>query len=680
MKKNSLISNFFLFDQDNIFATCSSCHKKLKSIPSNLKRHIFSQHPNIAANLNSNEVNNLDISTSSSQSNEKTSQTIKIVMSKSKVYESVVGLIAINNLPINLVTYESFKLLLDPIVQSLNMTLNKHIVNDKIKYAASEIRCLIMQQVKNKLISLKIDTATRFQKSVLGVNAQFIIDDKIEIRTLGMLEIVKAHTASNLKEEIENLLKKYNICLSQIYSITVDNGANMIKTVEMIAEEQLITHIDLSEDAFSEYLLQNSDNESSQEYNDSSQPNNDYNNIEITQENNSDISNIHDNDSSGEYIINNLNQDDNIHFQHDNQEQINDDMENLLNDLRKSFGLICVRCCAHTIQLGVNDYIKKFLKEDLEDIRSILKICKSQKYKSLYSLEKINKPVLDTVTRWNSTYRMLKNLKDNKIFYLKMGHIYLETFINSRLWDRIDAYLTVLSPVNLCTIKLQEKSCTIGDFFKLWLECKLDLEEINNESSNNLINCLDYRQKYLFDNNVFRSGIYMDPRFNYQNGIYPSESDKLLAREHLMSTWRQIQIFNKPKDNPALSGSPLIPVSCKKTRLDVYLERESANAPIYQNIEILDMKTKINALIYGQKLPSDQNILQYWQSKKFQDPELYALSRVVLAAPCSQVSVERSFSALGLVLTPLRTRLEKSILNDILLIKLNKSVLNNVIF
>ncbi|CAK9297567.1 unnamed protein product, partial [Gordionus sp. m RMFG-2023] len=451
-----------------------------------------------------------------------------------------------------------------------------------------------------------------------------------------MLEIVKAHTASNLKEEIENLLKKYNICLSQIYSITVDNGANMIKTVEMIAEEQLITHIDLSEDAFSEYLLQNSDNESSQEYNDSSQPNNDYNNIEITQENNSDISNIHDNDSSGEYIINNLNQDDNIHFQHDNQEQINDDMENLLNDLRKSFGLICVRCCAHTIQLGVNDYIKKFLKEDLEDIRSILKICKSQKYKSLYSLEKINKPVLDTVTRWNSTYRMLKNLKDNKIFYLKMGHIYLETFINSRLWDRIDAYLTVLSPVNLCTIKLQEKSCTIGDFFKLWLECKLDLEEINNESSNNLINCLDYRQKYLFDNNVFRSGIYMDPRFNYQNGIYPSESDKLLAREHLMSTWRQIQIFNKPKDNPALSGSPLIPVSCKKTRLDVYLERESANAPIYQNIEILDMKTKINALIYGQKLPSDQNILQYWQSKKFQDPELYALSRVVLAAPCSQ--------------------------------------------
>ncbi|CAK9297482.1 unnamed protein product [Gordionus sp. m RMFG-2023] len=669
MKKNSVNSNFFLFDNDNIFATCSSCHKKLKSIPSNLKRHILSQHPNIAANLKSDEVNICDTSTASSQSNEKTTQTIKIVMSKSKVYESVVGLIAINNLPINLVTYESFRLLLDPIVQSLNMTINKHIVIDKIKYAASEIRCQIMQQLKNKLISLKIDTATRFQKSVLGVNAQFIMDDKIEIRTLGMLEIVKAHTASNLKEEIDNLLKQYNICLSQIYSITVDNGANMVKTVEMIAEEQLITHLDLYEDAFSENLSQMNDNESSSQIiNDS------LNDKEIAQANDSPISNINDSDSSEEYIIHNQNQDD---LQHDDEDEINDDLENLINDLRKSFGLICVRCCAHTIQLGVNDFIKKFIKEDLDEIRSILKLFKSQKYKNLYTL---NKPVLDTVTRWNSTYRMLKNLNDNIIFYIKMGQIYSETFINSRLWDRIQTYLTVLSPANTCTIKLQEKSCTIGDFFKLWLECKLDLEEINNEFSNDLIKCLDNRQKYLFDNNVFRSGIYMDPRFNYQNGIYPSEYDKLQARDHLMSTWRQIQIFNKPKDNQSLIGSPVIPISSKKTRLDLYLERESANAPIYQNIESIDMKTKINGLIYGQKLPSDQNILQYWQSKKYQDPELYTLSRVVLAAPCSQVSVERSFSALGLIVTPLRTRLDKSTLNDILLIKLNKNLLNNVIF
>ncbi|CAK9301010.1 unnamed protein product [Gordionus sp. m RMFG-2023] len=293
----------------------------------------------------------------------------------------------------------------------------------------------------------------------------------------------------------------------------------MVKTVEMIAEEQLITHLDLYEDAFSENLSQMNDNESSSQIiNDS------LNDKEIAQANDSPNSNINDSDSSEEYIIHNQNQDD---LQHDDEDEINDDLENLINDLRKSFGLICVRCCAHTIQLGK--------------------------------------------------------------------------------WDLHGS------------------------------------------------------------------------RFNYQNGIYPSEYDKLQARDHLMSTWRQIQIFNKPKDNQSLNGSPVIPISSKKTRLDLYLERESANAPIYQNIESIDMKTKINGLIYGQKLPSDQNILQYWQSKKYQDPELYTLSRVVLAAPCSQVSVERSFSALGLTV-PLRTRLDKSTLNDILLIKLNKNLLNHVIF
>ncbi|CAK9300978.1 unnamed protein product [Gordionus sp. m RMFG-2023] len=137
------------------------------------------------------------------------------------------------------------------------------------------------------------------------------MDDKIEIRTLGMLEIVKAHTASNLKEGIDNLLKQYNICLSQIYSITVDNGANMVKTVEMIAEEQLITHLDLYEDAFSENLSQMNDNESSSQIiNDS------LNDKEIAQENDNPISNINDSDSSEEYIIHNQNQDD---LQHDDE-------------------------------------------------------------------------------------------------------------------------------------------------------------------------------------------------------------------------------------------------------------------------------------------------------------------------------------------------------------------------
>jgi len=51
-----------------------------------------------------------------------------------------------------------------------------------------------------------------------------------------------------LKEVILNVLKKYNIEPDQIYTITSDNGANMLKTVSLIEK-------DISE-------LQQSDNES----------------------------------------------------------------------------------------------------------------------------------------------------------------------------------------------------------------------------------------------------------------------------------------------------------------------------------------------------------------------------------------------------------------------------------
>lgn len=49
-----------------------------------------------------------------------------------------------------------------------------------------------------------------------------------------MMVIEKRQTAENLKEEILSTLLSYGIALWQIYSITVDNGANMLKTVRLL--------------------------------------------------------------------------------------------------------------------------------------------------------------------------------------------------------------------------------------------------------------------------------------------------------------------------------------------------------------------------------------------------------------------------------------------------------------
>lgn len=55
--------------------------------------------------------------------------------------------------------------------------------------------------------------------------------------------------------------------------------------------------------------------------------------------------------------------------------------------------------------------------------------------------------------------------------------------------------------------------------------------------------------------------------------------------------------------------------------------------------------------------PLDSNILEYWKKYHRNDSQLSTLAKVALAVPASQVSVERSFSALSTILTKLRNKL-----------------------
>jgi len=74
------------------------------------------------------------------------------------------------------------------------------------------------------------------------------------------------------------------------------------------------------------------------------------------------------------------------------------------------------------------------------------------------------------------------------------------------------------------------------------------------------------------------------------------------------------------------------------------------------------------------------NVLKFWASFKFEFPELFELSSVVHGAPYSQVSVERSFSALALVLTSRRGNLSDINIRNVLMVKLNFELLAEVVF
>lgn len=118
--------------------------------------------------------------------------------------------------------------------------------------------------------------------------------------------------------------------------------------------------------------------------------------------------------------------------------------------------------------------------------------------------------------------------------------------------------------------------------------------------------------------------------------------------------------------------SPTEPVK-KKSKLEQRLQEVDIQvAPLQQQFE-----TKLKNLCYRTRLSMESNVLDYWQNKKT-DSDIYSVSQIVLATPATQVSVERAFSALAQILGPLRTNLSIENLNNILLIKLNEFLFDEI--
>lgn len=77
----------------------------------------------------------------------------------------------------------------------------------------------------------------------------------------------------------------------------------------------------------------------------------------------------------------------------------------------------------------------------------------------------------------------------------------------------------------------------------------------------------------------------------------------------------------------------------------------------------------IEAFSKENRIDKETNVLQYWLERKNVNPVLFHLSQIVLSVPATQVSVERLFSSLKFILSPQRSQMSETLLNDILAIR-----------
>lgn len=106
-------------------------------------------------------------------------------------------------------------------------------VKEYAVHLASRIEAQIKAEVRDKFVSLMVDTATKNRKSILGLSLQYLLDGKIVIRSIGMIPLHVSHTGKNLLSIITERLKRFGIKMTQVIAITSDNASNMEKMVNL---------------------------------------------------------------------------------------------------------------------------------------------------------------------------------------------------------------------------------------------------------------------------------------------------------------------------------------------------------------------------------------------------------------------------------------------------------------
>lgn len=325
-------------------------------------RHLRTIHKEIHNTIGNNKVEE-SIQTNKSQY----LFDLRVKVNPDDILGACAELITVHGLPISAVEYPAFKRILNPYVIALNMkgiklSINKNSIKDHIKSSSNKIKQIIKTETKNKMVSLMIDIASRYNRSVLGVSISYVHNSQICIRTIGLHVLMASHTAVYIKDILIQILQEYGIRLAQILSVTSDNGKNIVKAIALL-----------------DAVYQAQKSESKQKQSD-----------DFTED-------------DDEYYI-------------DSDIFDDDYYDDLLTDVRESFNCACssdliqgISCSAHCIHLVVSHAIDNSpgIKKVINESRTLVKKLRTPTFRSKLKSADLNMAIIDVETRWNSIYSMV---------------------------------------------------------------------------------------------------------------------------------------------------------------------------------------------------------------------------------------------------------------------------------
>lgn len=406
---------------------CLHCNKKYdKKVIHNLKRHIIEAHP-IYAESSDLKYNHRKRPAPSDDTNDQPTSKIR-KLSPEEFIISCVELATIHLIPYNFFSFKSFKKLIDENEKRHGLTMNSRNVQRYVQMTAGEIKKIIKQEVQSCMIAIKVDIASRFGRSILGVNAQFFskMENKVVTRTLGMIEMKKRHTAQNINLMISSLLDEYGIDKRNISGYVCDNGANIIAAAKNFMNQQNSL---LLNDEIAEMVAE------------------------------------------GEYDEDD--EDDQENFDSNGPIDIPNNIKEALNDITSI--AVLVRCSIHTLQLAVHDSLKEISKNNeyvLNNVRKVVKNLRSSAFVEHINSLGIKIPGNDVLTRWNSSYiiidKLMKIKNDLNLLYERVTENELKSIqLYDRDWEFMEKFHRAFHPCYELTMKLQKSDSGMGKIIEI---------------------------------------------------------------------------------------------------------------------------------------------------------------------------------------------------------------------
>ena len=570
-------------------------------------------------------ISNYFVNTSDSDScaKRKKTEVIEYAMSKEEMQELVVEAVTVNGLPLSVFENTAISKFVAPIASKLGVSLSQRTVRSLTLEAAEKKRLELESEFAKRLVCVKLDLCTRRGRHFLGVNVQSAINGKLKVVTASVKEMTERATAEEIKSTLLACLDKIGIRERQIYSLTTDNGSNVIKVGKLMQND---AHV---KEGNSEEML--SDQE------------------EISDE------------KVWEAAENTL-----------------DEAVNGVKLAANTNSIASVRCALHTLQLCVHDVLKTdSVKPLLCKVRKIVNKTHTQNMRLIFKNNSVSLPKLDCETRWGSTYDMLDSVAEKKSFLNQIGLANESLLLLDEDWEKISDVTEALKPLREATCALQLKNLTAGEFLAQWIKCKVILERSTAVTAPLFLQAMEKRESSVLSNPAFLSAVYLDKRYN----VLLTEKQNELSQIHLLGLWKKIQMISSTlsvadslsaKENSFANGGSDGEADSDSDSVDIVEhllrandEKKAANTANKET----EVAEHLKMFAKGSRISKSECIFQWWHYQ--QESIIKKLAEVAIALPVTQASVERTFSGLRYILNDLRLGLKEDIVDAIMLLRCN---------